>query len=157
MREVVSFIAGKILDYVPAFLLRLFFRPSRLAGRIHIGMREEKPICPNLDKQVPEISIYSTITNLTNLKLTLDRLLIDLWFGQPTIRGCVLKRYLLSPASVSEIVSYRTHLTQAQCHQIADYLEDPDSHGAMHLYVTGYFESKAGIIEVERDIERRSV
>jgi hypothetical protein len=78
------------LDAFPSFLLRLMLKPASLAKKIRIRLQGNRPINPNLDIEVPNIDLYFDITNLTNFNLVLDRLLIELWFGQPTLNGAVL-------------------------------------------------------------------
>ena len=152
--EVTAFVVGKILDALPAFLLRFVFSPKKVASQIRIRLRDEKPIIPNLNSEVPGVDLYFDITNLSNFNITLDRLLIDLWFGQSTVKGTLLRRFELPARSISKVITFGTDLTQAQCRQITQFLNSQGARGRIHLYVTGYFESKIGVIEVETNFER---
>jgi len=152
-----SAIIGEVFDILPVFLLRLFFPVSKVARRVKIDLRSENPIYPRLDAEVPRISLWFTIANLSHLNLVLDRLLLELWFGQPTLRGAILKRYPLAASSVVSGIYYTTGLTIAQKRQIEAYLSSPSSYGAINLHVTGYLDSKLGVLEVEQTFERRNL
>lgn len=157
MAEVFSFLFGKAIDILPGFLLRLMYSPNKIARQVRIGLRSEKPICPNLTREVPDIDLYFEVTNLSNLNLVLERLLVDLWFGQPTLKGSLLRRYCISPRSVSQNICFNSDLTQAQCQYIDEFLNSQGGRGRIHLHATAYFESKVGVIEVEERFERGSL
>ena len=125
-----------------------------LAKKIRIRLQGNRPINPNLDIEVPNIDLYFDITNLTNFNLVLDRLLIELWFGQPTLNGAMLQRYEIPANNISKTIYFRADLTQKQCEQIRKYLNNAEFRGSITLHVTGYLESKIGLVEVKEDFER---
>lgn len=157
MSEIVSFIVSKVIDYLPTFLVRIFYRSGKIARQLQIRLRNGKPISVNLDGQVPTIDIYFEVMNFSNFSLVLDRVLIDLWFGQPTLKGCLLKRYKLSPRNISKPILYSSDLTQAQCSQIKRFLDSDGTHGQISLNIIAYFESKVGLIELEQRFERSTL
>ena len=71
---------------IPGLLLRLFYSPGKVAKDVKINLRGELPINPSLNSSVPHLDLYLEITNLSNLNLVLDRILLDLWFGQPVLQ-----------------------------------------------------------------------
>ncbi len=152
--EIVSYIFGKIVDWLPAFIQSRLFPPKRITSQIEIRLMGENPIQANLGAEDPHIDLYFEVTNLSHLSLVLDRLLIDFWFGQPTFRGAVLKRYHLPAMKTVQNISYRHSLTPDQQKTIKQYCDNPSGRGQIHIYLTAYLESKAEIIEVQRTIER---
>lgn len=157
MPEIASFIIGKVADILPTFLLRLIFPVSKVARQVTIDLQGEDPISPMLNADIPRIDLRLKITNLSHLNLVLDRLLIDLWFGQPTLRGALLNRYRLAAASFIDNIHFVTDLTAAQKTQIDAYISSPSSSGTINLHVTAYFESKVGMLEVQQTFERRKL
>jgi hypothetical protein len=157
MREIALWLIERIVALIPAFLLRLLYPPVSVAKDIHIELRGEMPIYPSLGSSVPHLDVCLELTNLSNLTVILDRMLLDLWFGQPTVNGTILKRTSVRPRSKSDSIYFRCDLTQAQIHQIKPYTEPNPPSGSITLSVLAYFETKVGLIEVTRKLERRRV
>ena len=154
MSEIASFLAGKAADWLPGFVLRRLFRPEKVAREIRVGLRGEKPIQPRTDDPFPQIDIWFEITNLSHLALTLDRLLFDLWFGQPTINGQILDLIRVPARTTSREIRYWSPLTPTQVNRIDDYLSNLGARGHISLSITAYFLSKVGTIKVEDRMER---
>ena len=154
MKEVASLLLGKVADWLPRFLLRLFFKPGKVAHEVRITLRDEKPIQPRTDAPFPDISIWLEITNLSHIDLTLDRLLFDLWFGQPTMIGCLLDFVRVPARSSSTALRYWSNLTPTQVIRIDDFMQNSETRGRISLNITAYFESKVGMITVKERIER---
>jgi hypothetical protein len=127
--EIVSYFLGKIVDYLPAFMLTLMFPSKKVARQVEIRLRGNNPICLNLGAEVPCVDLYFEIINLSYFNLVLDRLLIDFWFGQPTFQGAVLRRYNISAGKTVEDISYKQGLTTAQQKQIEQYNNNSMTHG----------------------------
>ena len=155
--EILSYIFGKIVDLLPAFIQSRLFPPKSVAGQIEVRLMGENPINPNLGAEVPYIELYFEITNLSYLNLVLDRLLIDFWFGQPTFQGAVLKRYGLPARNTVKHIFYRHNLTSAQQKVIEQYSVNPSGRGQIQIYLTAYLESKADTIEVQKTIGRSKI
>ena len=117
----------------------------------------ENSISPNLGASVPCIDLYFEIINHSYLSLVLDRLLIDFWFGQPTFQGVVLKRYAVPANNTVKNISCKQSLSIAQQKQIEQYSNSSTASGQIHIYLTAYFETKAGMIEVQSTIERNKM
>ncbi|OGT29766.1 MAG: hypothetical protein A2W28_09545 [Gammaproteobacteria bacterium RBG_16_51_14] len=142
---------------MPGLLLRIFYSPRKVAGEIRIALRGEIPINLSLTMDVPQIDIYLEVTNLSNLKLELDRMLLDLWFGQPVLQGFILEHYKIPPRSSDTQIFYRSDLTSKQIEQIRPYLTASPPSGNISLSIIACFSSKIGTIEVNQRFERRKV
>lgn len=142
---------------LPPFLLRLLLNPQAVASKIQIDLRGENPIALTLSSEVPHVDLYFTITNLSRLDLVLDRLLVDVWFGQPTFTAPLLRRYPIPAGQITRDVFLRQMLSGAQRTQIEDFIDNEGLRGQIHLYLTAYLESNVGRIEVQTNIERRKV
>ncbi len=141
----------------PSFLLRVLLKPEIVASKVHIDLRSENPIDLSLNTEVPRIDLYFRITNLSSLDLILDRLLLDVWFGQPTFTTALLRRYDVPAGQITEGIFLRHHLNSAQCKQIEEFSHANGQRGSLHIYLTAYFQSRAGDLEVHKSIDRTKV
>ncbi len=149
-------IMGKgVVDKLPAFLLRPLVKPSQLASKVKIELRADTPIGLNLNTEVPHIEMYFEITNLSQFDLVLDRMLVEVWFGQPTFTAAILRRYLVPGGEITRNVYLRQALNSNQRDQINGFSDPDHNRGFIHILLTAYLESSLGRIEVARNIERR--
>ncbi|HZH91915.1 MAG TPA: hypothetical protein VEX70_15025 [Pyrinomonadaceae bacterium] len=154
MNEIISYLAGKMADRLPSFILSRLLSAKKVAQEVRVNLRGVNPICLDLDAENPHIDLWFEITNLSNLKLTLDRLLIDVWFSQPTLKDYMLKRYEVPPREIITDIHYWQNLTNAQKQQIKSF---QSNYGRIYINLTAYFDSKVGRVEVTNRIERTNV
>ncbi len=157
MKAIFLWLIDRLVSVLPGLLLRLFYSPGKVGNDVKINLRGELPINTSLNSSVPHLDLYLEITNLSNLNLVLDRILLDLWFGQPVLQGAILERYKIPSRSTENPVFFRTDLTSKQIDQIKPYLTDSPPSGGISLSTIAYYESKIGVIEVKQRIERRRV
>lgn len=124
MNEILSYIVGKVADRVPSFILSRILPPRKVAEQVKVKLRGENPICPNLNSANPQIDLWLEITNLSNLKLVLDRVLVDVWFCQPTFNGSILRRRDVPARGIVTDILYQQTLTIAQKEQIESCLSE---------------------------------
>lgn len=147
----------KVLGILPGWLARYFISSQKIAGQVEIDLRSTNPINIDFETEIPSLSLYFRISNLSPVDLVLDRLLIDLWVRQPTLRGAILQRYDIPKRSSREDVYFRHQLTLPQQEQIRKRAKDQLLSAAVTVHVKAYFESKIGIIPVEAKLESRDV
>ncbi|HZG52740.1 MAG TPA: hypothetical protein VEZ40_11445 [Pyrinomonadaceae bacterium] len=154
MNEIISYLAGKMADRLPSFMLSRLLSPKKVAQQVRVNLRGVNPIRLDLNAVNPQIALWFEITNLSNLKLTLDRLLIDVWFSQPIFKDYILERYEVPPREIITDIYYWQNLTNAQKQQIK---LCQSNHGRIYINLTAYFDSKIGRVEVNSKIERTNV
>lgn len=157
MAEILIWVLYKFVAVIPGFLLRRLYSPESISSQLRIDLRGEKPISPSLGSSVPHIDIYLNITNLSNIDLKLDQLLLDLWFGQPLLNGVILERIKVPARSADCELFFRAFLSSRQSELIEPYLLQRPPAGSITLTVHGYFDSKVGIVELQDRFERQSV
>ncbi len=157
MKELVLWVIDKITGIFPGLLLRLVYPPKKVAKQVVIELRGEMPVNLSLGACVPRIDLYLEVINLSNLDLVLDRMLIDLWFGQPTLNAAVLEHHRIPARSIYKHVIARSDLTAQQTKQIEPYTAQSPPSGSIMLNVHSYFTTKVGTVEVETRFERRKV
>jgi len=112
------------------------------------GLNEQAP------SQVPFLRLNFKIRNSNPFTITLDRLLLEVWFGQPTLRGAILERCAILPGKPGgQDIAFHCAVTDAQKQQIEHFLSS-DSGGQLYIYYTAYFESKMGLTKISGTITR---
>ena len=157
MKEIVSFLIGKVADVLPDFLFRIVFPPAKLASKVELRLLGEAPIRVTSGTDVPRLTIRFEITNLNPVDLVMDRLVMDLWFGQPTVYGAILTRHPVKASQTIKDVGFSTDLSEAQLNQTHPFLTTDPPVGGIHLYVSAYFASRTAMFEVQRTFERRKL
>jgi hypothetical protein len=142
---------------LPGFLLRALYKPEDISSRVKIALLDNAPGGLYLGSQIPSVDLNFQITNLSAIDLVLDRLLVDVWFGQPTFGAALLHRYIIPAGEITQGVHIRQMLSDNQKAQVAAFEAANGSAGGLSIYVTAYFESKLGRIFVQQTIERRKL
>ena len=153
IETIVAFISEKVLGILPRWLACRFISSQKIASQVEIDLRSINPIDINFGTEIPSLNLYFRISNLSLVNLFLDRLLIDLWVGQPTFQGAILERYDIPKRSSREDVNFRHQLTLPQQEQIRRCVKDDLLSLAVTINVKEYFESKRGFIPVETKFE----
>jgi len=147
----------KLLGSLPGRLARIFVSPQKIASQVEIDLRRTNPIDINLGTEIPTLALYFRISNLSLVNLVLDRLLVDLWVGQPTLQAALLARRDIPKRSSTEDVWFRRQLTVPQQRQILDRAKGHVPSVRVTVDVEAYFESKIGWILVEKRLEHGDV
>ena len=146
----------KVIAVVPGLLLKRVFPPEKVATHIRVELVGERPIAPSLTSSVPHLDLNLSVTNLSPLQLRLDRMLVDLWFGQPVLNGALLERMVVPPRSTENLMYFRGQLSSAQVRQVEPYTQTNPPSAPISLTVRAYFDTRVGPVEYERRFERRS-
>lgn len=154
MNEIISYIVGKTADRLPSFILSRLLPPAKVAKQVRVNLRGNNAITLDLDGENPQAGLWLEVTNLSNLKLTLDRLLVEVWFSQPTFEGVISRRYVVPPREIVTDIHYTQSLTPGQKARIESCRA---KEGRILIHLTAYFETKVGVVEVENRIERSKV
>jgi hypothetical protein len=157
IEAITSFIIEQALVILPRFLASRVTSSEKIASQIEIDLRRVNPIDISFGRDIPRIDLYFRISNLSPINLVLDRLLIDLWVRQPTFRGAILERYEVPKRSSREDIHFIYHLTTAQQEQIRRQVNGQLLSVPITIYVKGYFDSKVGLVQVEKRLEHGNI
>lgn len=157
IEAIAPIILEKMIDILPRWLARHFISSQTIARQIEIDLRSINPIDISFGTEIPRLSLFFRISNLSLVNLVLDRLLIDLWVGQPTLQGAILERYDIPKRKSRDDIYFRYELTSPQQEQIRKRIKDKFLSVPITLYVKAYFESKFGFVPVEKKFEQRDV
>src|SRR5713226_5921729 len=154
MLEIALYIFDKVLAVLPRWIARWLLPPKRIAEQVEIDLRRTNPVTISLNAEVPNLDVWFRISNLSPVNLTLDRLLIELWVGQPTLRGAILDRLEIPTRSTREYINFWQALTMSQREQIR---RQSDEKGILTVPVMvdvrAYFESRVGLVFVAKRLE----
>jgi hypothetical protein len=130
------------------------YKPDTVKSQVHIALRDNAPATISLTSPVPYVELYFQLTNLSAIDLVLDRMLVDVWFGQPTFEAAFLERYVIPAGDISDGIRVRHTLTESQKAYIAAFEASRGASGAVRIYIIAYFESKLGRVSVRQTVER---
>lgn len=155
--ETAGYFVRMLLAKLPGWLIRRFYSPYKVAQLIDVDLRSNNPIIITFGTDIPSIDLYFQIYNRSPFDLVLDRLLIDFWVGQPTFRGAILRRYDVPKVGRVDNVYFGHLLTLPQQEQIKRRREGQLLYVSAAITLTAYFESKIGVICIEKRIDRTDV
>jgi len=139
---------------------RLRFVPpgSGVEQQIDVDLRPQSPINIEFSTEIPQVSLWFNISNRSSLDLVFDRMLIEIWVGQPTIySGSILRRFALPAGETEKDVYFPAHLAPPQQEQIKRRANEKGLIDEVSINLTAYFQSERGWFEVRRHIDYRDV
>jgi excisionase family DNA binding protein len=132
---------------------------TALATRLFIDLRGNSPIQINLTGPEPDISLWFKADNRSSMEVELDRLLVEVWLGQPFVEGAVLNRYTLRPNAWDDSIRFHQYLSRDRADILTQRLADSkgQSGGAtdLRLQLTAYFNSPFGSLAVYNNMIQR--
>jgi len=155
--DIFGYMLKLLLAKLPGWFIRYFYTHDKVATLIDIDLRSNSPIIINLTTDIPGISLWFHIYNKSPFDLTLDRLLIDFSVGQPTLKGAILKRHLISKGESIDKIYFSCALTTQQQNHIKRQCNGQLLSNSISLTITAYLESKVGMICLDKRIDRSDV
>lgn len=127
-----------------------------IAHRLHIDLRGSGAVEIQLSGQSPQISLWFKVDNRSAIEVELDRMLVEVWFGQPVVEGAVLDRYLLPPNQWDETVRFHKLLTRDQADTIRERVKASTPPPlSLRLHLRTYFSTPFGSVSVAQNLERQ--
>ena len=156
-RQPPSTVSRPFSTKLPRFVLRALYKPEEVQSKVKLDLRSNAPASVYLQGQIPYVELYFQITNLGPIDLVMDRLLVEVWFGQPTFTTALLHRYVIPAGEITDGLTVRETLSENQKAQIAAFQAADGRAGSIHVYLYAYFESKLGRLVVKQSIERQRI
>jgi hypothetical protein len=150
-----EYAAGKMLDKLPGWVGRWFVSPERLAKLVEIDLHPNVSVDISYGGAIPRVDMCFRIDNRSSAPLVLDRLVFDLWVGQPILRGAVLARYDI-PKWDKVHIPFWDQITPSQQKFVASQVHN-GFFDEVVLSFEAWFDSKIGRIHVQDRITRRKV
>jgi hypothetical protein len=150
----VSVRRSSLASKLPGFVLRTLYNPDDVRRKVKVALRNDAPGRTYLSGQVPSVVLNFQVTNLSAVDLVLDRMCLDVWFGQPTFSSAMVHRYVIPAGDITDGIQVQQMLADNQRDQIAAFERPAGGAGQLAIYITAYFESKLGWFSVRESIER---
>ena len=151
--EIGFYFLEKGLERTPKFILSRLLPAEKLKGKIDIDLRAENPIDINTAKMVPSIALWFEVVNRSSLNLTLEKVLLEVWLGQPTFAGAILQSIVVPRAERVKDIRFWQDLSSAQVEQYEWFKKTNQME--ITIYLKAYFVSKIGTIVLEKPIKRQ--
>jgi hypothetical protein len=144
-----SFVIERAYKVIPGWIERRMLPPSTVQGEIKLDLGRKVPVQLR-GGEVPTCDLYFEISNLSQISVTLDRLMFEVWFGQPTFRGAILSRREIPRRKTVDDLWVWTPLGPYQVGQIKKYAGNvPGQPVSVAVNMVAYFESRVGWLRVE--------
>lgn len=127
-----------------------------LASRLFVDLRGTNPFQIQLAGELPDMRLWFKADNRSSLEVELDRMFVDVWFGQPVVEGWVLRRTRIAPNEWDELVMFHQYMTRDQADAIRQrHANAHPSSSFLRLQLAAFFNTPFGSVEVQRSLERQ--
>jgi hypothetical protein len=149
-----EFLGGRLVDWLPGWLVRWFVPIASVQRDVKLLPRSKSPLNFSLNEATPTVRAYFQIVNHSGVDLILDRIVAEIWAGQPVAYGVMGHRMPIAKhATTEDIPAFQSPLTAEAISGIKRIREqqqaNPGSTGNSTMIGTGYFDSKVGSFKVQ--------
>lgn len=134
-----------VINILPGFVLRILVRPAHISRDLEIDLRSTTPLQVRLDKEIPDLSIWLRFTNKSAIPILVDRVLFEVWFGQPYVEGAMLKLVEIRSKQTLGDVQLSIKLSGVQDQAIRNwYAQTEVSRARVNIYLNLFCDCKVG-------------
>ena len=149
-----EFLGGRLLDWLPGWLVRRFVSLDSVARQVKVLPRAKAPLNFSLNETTPSVRAWFQVQNHSGVNLVLDRIVTDIWAGQPVVYGVMAYRTRIGKhATTDHIPPFQAALTPAAIDQVQKQRQQqqqtPPIQAIYTMNATGFFDSKVGSFEVQ--------
>jgi hypothetical protein len=113
---------GIAKKYLPNWLIRFFLKKDKIAKQLLVGLNPGYGI-ELQNSSIPTLSIQVVLTNHSPILITVDRIHVQFWLGQPVVTEDYTRRIALEAYSTKvEFLSFQ--LADNQLQKIKDSLDN---------------------------------
>jgi hypothetical protein len=117
--------------------VRHFYTECRMRTMLKVEPRSDNGIVLNVHSVLPELSIWLQITNHSPFFITVDRVIADVWFGQPTCYVSLLVPVRIPPHTTVSDIGCKSILAPNQLEQAEKTIASASESGHyFYLYLT---------------------
>lgn len=143
-----------IIRLLPPFIISKFVKTDSIQKDIEIDLRSLSPVNFNLNSTIPEFTLWLRLTNKSVIPIVIDRILIDVWIGQPVIDGAILRPVTLLPKQTLNDLRFQVKLSEFQKNESIKYREQRYN-ANITINMVAYCECKLGKFELVSSKEFR--
>jgi hypothetical protein len=149
-----EFLGGRLLDWLPGWLARRFVSVDSVSRQVRLLPRSKTPLVFSLNEATPTVRAYFQVVNHSGVDLMLDRIVAEIWAGQPVAYGVMAHRVAIAKhATTDEIPAFQMPLTPKAIEGAERIREqqkaNPGSQGNYTQIGTAFFDSKIGSFKVQ--------
>lgn len=130
-------------------------RRREIESRLRVDLRGRSPI--HIDATVsgiPSVRLWFEIDNRSDTDVELDRIVLDVWYGQPVAQGAFLHRQAIPARETVDSIMFQAYMTAEQTSEVRRRAAEPSTAGQLSVYVDSYFNSHLGSLHTRHAIER---
>lgn len=132
-----------IIRFLPAFIVSKFITTQSVREDLELDLRSINSINININTDIPEFTLWLRVTNKCSIPIRIDRILFDIWIGQPFIDGVLLRPIEILPKKTQCDVRFLTKLSDRQIQVVKRHQESNRGiNFTIHIYA--YCECKLG-------------
>lgn len=124
---------------------------------VEVRLRCDYAVVVDLNSTVPNVSLWFEVISHLDIDATLERIVFQLWAGQPVLSGTMDHRHAISRHSTYSSVHFHGQLTAGAVEQIRREMAKRAPRGKYTVYGTGYFASTSGPFEVQLRNQERDI
>ncbi len=155
LEQVARSLLAKLIAAVPGWLLRWIMKPQNLSSKLKLDLRGNAPGGVSDSGAVPQLELWLRATNHSAFPVALDRVALEVWFGQPFARTAVLERKDIPPHSDVEDLRVAIFLSETQVAYLRREVKTPLWKPEITLQAIAYFTSKLGWTTLGATIRRQ--
>jgi len=145
-----EFLGGRLVDWLPGWLVRRFVPLASIQRQVKLLPRSKSPLNFSLNEATPSVRAYFQIENHSGVDLVLDRIVTDIWAGQPVAYGVMAYRTAIPKHTTTDhIPGFVTALTPAAIDAVQHERQQPPGQQKYTMNGTGFFDCKVGSFEVQ--------
>jgi hypothetical protein len=130
---------------------------SPLKPPVEVRLRGENPIVVDLNSTVPNVSIWFEVISHHAVDAMLDKIVLQLWAGQPVLSGTMDHRYPIPRHSTVGTIYFSGELTPGAVERIRQEMAKQGPRGRYTVHGTAYFSSDSGHFEVQLLRQEREI
>lgn len=142
----------KVLGKLLPFMIRWYYKPEKIAQKIIIRIRSSHEGITFYGGELPHITAWLEITNLSPFPLELERLYGHFWYGTRLAAFYFLKRCRIEPSSEQGLL-VEADLTSSQ----SEYIKRNQGKMEAKLSLDAFVVCNVNNIELRRDIPTNNV
>jgi hypothetical protein len=87
-----DWIGGRLLDWLPRWIVRRFVKLEAIARQVKLGLLSTGAVTFGLTEAAPVVRVWFQVENHSGLDVVLDRIVLEVWAGQPIAYGVMARR-----------------------------------------------------------------
>jgi hypothetical protein len=143
-----DWIGGRLLDWLPRWIVRRFVKLEAIARQVKLGLLSTGAVTFGLTEAAPVVRVWFQVENHSGLDVVLDRIVLEVWAGQPIAYGVMARRTTIARHTTArEVGPFVAALTVPAIERVTQ--EQQQAGSSYNVNATAYFDTKLGAFTVQ--------